>query len=121
MHNCCRFCPGGTFPETGCALHPNGNPNKCLDVHGAVFASGTPVQMYLSVHYLVSLQLMNFAISFDCNETNVQKWIINCANTKVCVAGTNSCLDAGTCVLYFTSFCSYFDFSCSVVLLLLSK
>ncbi|RDB27198.1 Extracellular exo-alpha-L-arabinofuranosidase [Hypsizygus marmoreus] len=82
------FCPNGYFPpvlpprpppsQKGTALHPNGNNNKCLDVRGAKFANGTPVQIY------------------DCNGTNAQKWIINDANTKVRVAGTNFCLDAGT-------------------------
>ena len=26
-------------------LHPNGNTKKCLDVRGAVYANGTPVQV----------------------------------------------------------------------------
>lgn len=39
--------PNGRFalapaPE---ALHPNSNDKKCLDVRGAVFEDGTPVQM----------------------------------------------------------------------------
>jgi len=76
------FCPDGTFPQppgdNGRALHPNGNSKKCLDVRGAVFANGTPVQIY------------------DCNGTKAQKWVINRANTKLRVAGTNFCLDAGT-------------------------
>ena len=29
-------------------IHPNGNPNKCLDVVGANYANGTPVDMYVS-------------------------------------------------------------------------
>jgi hypothetical protein len=33
---------GGFAPQ---AIHPNGNSRKCLDVRGAVFADGTPVQM----------------------------------------------------------------------------
>lgn len=32
-------------PPTGTALHPNGDAKKCLDVQGANFANGTPVQM----------------------------------------------------------------------------
>lgn len=33
------------------AIHPNGNTSKCLDVQAALFANGTPVQMYVpSVH-----------------------------------------------------------------------
>ena len=30
-------------------LHPNGDASKCLDVRGAVFANGTPVQMYVAI------------------------------------------------------------------------
>ena len=26
-------------------IHPGGSPNECLDVRGAVFEPGTPVQM----------------------------------------------------------------------------
>ncbi|TFK65369.1 carbohydrate-binding module family 13 protein/putative endo-1,3-beta-glucanase, partial [Pluteus cervinus] len=59
-------------------IRPNNDPFKCLDVRGAVFENGTPVQIY------------------DCNGTNAQKWIINKGETKVQVAGTNFCLDAGT-------------------------
>ncbi|RDB27201.1 Extracellular exo-alpha-L-arabinofuranosidase [Hypsizygus marmoreus] len=79
------FCPNGYFPpvlpppsNNGIALHPNGNNNKCLDVRGAQFANGTPVQIY------------------DCNGSNAQQWVINKGNTQVQVAGTNFCLDAGT-------------------------
>ncbi|RDB27209.1 Endo-1,4-beta-xylanase A [Hypsizygus marmoreus] len=76
------FCPSGSFPppptETGRVLHPNGRNNKCLDVRGAVYANGTPVQIY------------------DCNGTGAQQWIFNRANTKVRVANRNFCLDAGT-------------------------
>ena len=30
---------------SGNRIHPNGDTSKCLDVQGAVFANGTPVQM----------------------------------------------------------------------------
>ncbi|KIJ36191.1 carbohydrate-binding module family 13 protein [Sphaerobolus stellatus SS14] len=59
-------------------IHPNGNTNKCLDVQGATFADGTPVQI------------------FDCNGTGAQKWVINSGTTSVQVSGTNFCLDAGS-------------------------
>ncbi|KAF8810387.1 hypothetical protein BYT27DRAFT_7186611 [Phlegmacium glaucopus] len=76
------FCPSGSFPSTSPptsqTIHPNSNPNKCLDVRGAVFANGTPVQIY------------------DCNGTGAQNWVLNRASTKVQVAGTNFCLDAGS-------------------------
>lgn len=32
-------------PPSGVALHPNTASTKCLDVQGAVFANGTPVQV----------------------------------------------------------------------------
>ncbi|KAL0961332.1 hypothetical protein HGRIS_006289 [Hohenbuehelia grisea] len=62
----------------GVEIHPNGNTKKCLDVQGNVRENGTPVQIY------------------DCNGTGAQKWVLNSANTKVQLAGTNFCLDAGT-------------------------
>ncbi|RDB27190.1 Endo-1,4-beta-xylanase A [Hypsizygus marmoreus] len=77
-----EFCPGGAFPPlpppATVSLHPNGNGAKCADVRGAVFADGTAVQIY------------------DCNGTPAQKWVIGRANTKVQLAGTNFCLDAGS-------------------------
>ncbi|KAF9531211.1 carbohydrate-binding module family 13 protein [Crepidotus variabilis] len=48
-----------------------------MDVQGAVYANGTPVQIY------------------DCNGTPAQKWVIDHGQTKVRVAGTNFCLDRG--------------------------
>ncbi|KAL0953126.1 hypothetical protein HGRIS_004395 [Hohenbuehelia grisea] len=58
-------------------LHPNFNRGKCLDVSGNIRRNGQPVQIY------------------DCNGTGAQNWVINLANTKVQLAGTNFCLDAG--------------------------
>ncbi|KAF9466905.1 G-X-X-X-Q-X-W domain-containing protein [Collybia nuda] len=73
------FCPAGVFPRTGAvAIHPNGNTSKCLDVRGSIFANGTPVQIY------------------DCNGTAAQKWTINASTTKIVLAGTEFCLDAGS-------------------------
>ncbi|KAF8157235.1 ricin B lectin domain-containing protein [Crassisporium funariophilum] len=75
------FCPSGTFPgqgTTGQAIHPNFTAGKCLDVRGANFANGTPVQVY------------------DCNGTGAQNWVLNRGSTKVKLAGTNFCLDAGS-------------------------
>jgi len=62
----------------GQPIHFNSLQNKCLDVRGAVFANGTPVQIY------------------DCNGTKAQRWIVSRGNTKVRLAGTNFCLDSGT-------------------------
>ncbi|KIM35510.1 carbohydrate-binding module family 13 protein [Hebeloma cylindrosporum] len=73
-----RTDPNGRFAPTPDALHPNGNNKKCLDVRGAVFANGTPVQIY------------------DCNQTPAQQWVIRRGNTRVRLAGTNFCLDAGS-------------------------
>ncbi|KAG5637604.1 hypothetical protein H0H81_003996 [Sphagnurus paluster] len=73
-----EFCPGGAFPTLpGIALHPKGNTKKCLDVRGANYTSGTPVQIY------------------DCNGTQAQKWLIQRGDTRVQLAGTEFCLDAG--------------------------
>ncbi|KAH9484883.1 hypothetical protein JR316_0001785 [Psilocybe cubensis] len=74
------FCPSGSFPapKGSVEIHPNGNENKCLDVRGAVFKNGTPVQIY------------------DCNKTNAQRWIINPdQSSQIKVAGTSFCLDSG--------------------------
>ncbi|KAF8914423.1 carbohydrate-binding module family 13 protein [Gymnopilus junonius] len=49
-----------------------------MDVRGAVYANGTPVQIY------------------DCNGTGAQKWVLNRGSTKVKVFGQNFCLDAGS-------------------------
>ncbi|KAF9041468.1 G-X-X-X-Q-X-W domain-containing protein [Panaeolus papilionaceus] len=75
------FCPSGAFPtstQLGRPINPNFSPSKCLDVRGAVYANGTPVQIY------------------DCNNTGAQRWVIKRGSTKVQVAGTNFCLDAGS-------------------------
>jgi hypothetical protein len=62
----------------GQAIHFNNLQNKCLDVRGAVFANGTPVQIY------------------DCNNTPAQRWVLSEGSTKVRLAGTEYCLDSGT-------------------------
>ncbi|KAF8997605.1 ricin B lectin domain-containing protein [Cyathus striatus] len=67
-----------TLSITSLTIHPNGNTSFCLDVKGAKYANGTPVQLY------------------KCNNTPAQKWVINAGSTKVKVAGTNFCLDAGS-------------------------
>jgi len=75
------FCPGGSFPNITnipTEIHPIGDETKCVDVRGAVFANGTPVQIY------------------DCNGSSAQKWLLHKYNTKVQLAGTNFCLDSGT-------------------------
>ncbi|EAU82201.2 G-X-X-X-Q-X-W domain-containing protein [Coprinopsis cinerea okayama7 len=73
------FCPGGQWPgpETW-RIHPGFNTAKCLDVRGAVFSNGTPVQIY------------------DCNGTAAQNWILNRGATSIRLNGTNFCLDAGS-------------------------
>jgi hypothetical protein len=38
----------------------------------------------------------NLTCSYDCNGTGAQKWVLNRGSTKVRLAGTNFCLDAGT-------------------------
>ncbi|GLB36859.1 putative G-X-X-X-Q-X-W domain-containing protein [Lyophyllum shimeji] len=72
-------------PQAGDAawkIHPNGDTSKCLDVRGAVFADGTPVQIY------------------DCNGTLAQKWHFISETTSagliINVEGGPFCLDAGS-------------------------
>ncbi|KAJ3571080.1 hypothetical protein NP233_g3987 [Leucocoprinus birnbaumii] len=73
--------PTTTSPPTSTPssflLHPNGNTAKCLDVRGAVFENGTPVQIY------------------DCNGTPAQNWVVAPGEGHVQLAGTGFCLDAG--------------------------
>ncbi|CAA7263867.1 unnamed protein product [Cyclocybe aegerita] len=66
-----------TCPGQG-QIHPNGVYNKCLDVQGALFQNGTPVQVY------------------DCNGSPAQTWDYIRGSTKVQLRGTNYCLDAGS-------------------------
>ncbi|KAH6890194.1 G-X-X-X-Q-X-W domain-containing protein [Coprinopsis sp. MPI-PUGE-AT-0042] len=74
-----NFCPTGSFPTPpGVPLRHGFGTNKCVDVQGAVFANGTPVQIY------------------DCNGTNAQQLIIRSGTGQIRVAGTNFCLDAGS-------------------------
>jgi len=75
------FCPEKTLPPAGfTTIHPNSQGNKCLDVRGAIFSDGTVVQIY------------------DCNGTAAQRWVTTKggAPTRVQLAGTNFCLDAGS-------------------------
>ncbi|KAH6906598.1 ricin B lectin domain-containing protein [Coprinopsis sp. MPI-PUGE-AT-0042] len=63
----------------GTTIHPVAHLGKCLEVRGAVFVNGTPVQVY------------------DCNGTNAQRWTFNRneIRSQIRVSGTNFCLDAG--------------------------
>lgn len=88
MHGCdygtifnITWCPSGVIPDQSTiprAIHPMGDPSKCVDVKGNVQADGTPVQI------------------FDCNGSGAQQWLITRGNTQVQLAGTNFCLDAGS-------------------------
>jgi len=73
------FCPEKTFPPTSGAvkIHPGASSSKCVDVRGAIFVDGTPVQIY------------------DCNETAAQRWLITPGSGEIALAGTPFCLDAG--------------------------
>ena len=51
---------------------------RCIDVAGANFNNGTPVQVY------------------DCNGTDAQKFVLKKGETTVKVANKNFCLDAGS-------------------------
>ncbi|TFK65366.1 carbohydrate-binding module family 13 protein [Pluteus cervinus] len=52
--------------------------NKCLEIPNADYANGTPVEIH------------------DCGPASNQFWFIQPGETKVQVAGTNFCLDAGS-------------------------
>ncbi|KAF4573643.1 hypothetical protein EYR36_008161 [Pleurotus pulmonarius] len=71
------FCPSQGFPPDAHPIHPIANRNKCLDVRGNVQSNGTAVQI------------------FDCNGSAAQSWLISPGSTKVQLANTNFCLDAG--------------------------
>jgi len=75
-----NFCPSGSWPGPQTwRIHPTfSHIEKCLDVRGAVFENGTPVQLY------------------DCNGTRAQDWLLQRGSTKIRLAGTNFCLDAGS-------------------------
>ncbi|KAF9487639.1 hypothetical protein BDN71DRAFT_1545022 [Pleurotus eryngii] len=65
-------------PTVSTQIHPFGVVGKCLSVKGNVMENGTPVQI------------------FDCNGSSGQNWSIVKGQTKVQLAGTNFCLDAGS-------------------------
>ncbi|KAF7791069.1 hypothetical protein EIP86_002030 [Pleurotus ostreatoroseus] len=75
------FCPSGVFPgqPQTWEIHPGlDEVDKCLDVRGDALQDGTAVQIY------------------DCNGTPAQRWNIQRGNTKIHLASTNFCLDAGS-------------------------
>lgn len=91
---------GSSAPSSGSTqIHPNGDTSKCLDVQGGVFANGTPVQMLVSYASYGSIVVYAdiLSISYDCNGTPAQNWVINSGSTAVQVAGQNYCIDAGSC------------------------
>ncbi|KAF9488539.1 ricin B lectin [Pleurotus eryngii] len=47
-------------------------------------------------YFLLNFYLSTPRASYDCNGTGAQKWVINRRRTKVRLAGTNFCLDAGS-------------------------
>ncbi|KAG6886767.1 hypothetical protein C0992_002478 [Termitomyces sp. T32_za158] len=67
-----------TLDSSAYVIHPNGDTTKCLDVRGANFTNGTPVQIY------------------DCNGSDAQMWNIMPGQTTVKVHINNFCLDAGS-------------------------
>lgn len=73
-----RQVAAGNASTISTQIHPFGVVGKCLNVKGNVTANGTPVQV------------------FDCNGSSGQNWSIVKGQTKVQLAGTNFCLDAGS-------------------------
>lgn len=53
------------------------------------------------------MALVLLVYSYDCNGTNAQKWLIDRGNTKVQVAGTNFCLDAGSSTSFHSLRCLF--------------
>lgn len=84
--------PGAGTPPAGQdkgreIYHTTKQGTKCLDVKYDWRYNGSPVQLY------------------ECNGTPAQKWVIQKGETKVRLAGTNYCLDAGereSYVLFFS-------------------
>src|ERR1700733_1964017 len=52
------------------------------------------LSLFVGLVRIIALVLLVY--SYDCNGTNAQKWLINRGNTKVQVAGTHFCLEAGS-------------------------
>ena len=50
--------------------------------------------MFIDVQQLTNLR------SYDCNGTAAQKWVLNSGTTSIQLAGTNYCLDAGSCTSF---------------------
>ncbi len=72
--------PAAAAPVAGSVrLHPNGRTSWCLEVQGNKRANGTPVQLA------------------QCSSSSAQAWTIKRGSTQVKLAGTNFCLDAGSC------------------------
>jgi len=73
------FCPNGRFPDRGQEIYFDHTLGMCLSVKpGVPVVDGTAVQI------------------FECNGYDGQRWMINRGSTKVQLAMTNLCLDAGT-------------------------
>ncbi|KAH6866027.1 ricin B lectin domain-containing protein [Coprinopsis sp. MPI-PUGE-AT-0042] len=88
-----------SIPLPGLEIYPNGQPGKCVEVRGGVFANGTPVQMQVLSQILVARREYSFnhRTSYDCNGSAAQKWVFtrNQVQAQIRLANTNFCLDAG--------------------------
>lgn len=84
-------------PPGGPKCNPDGKA-KCLDVQGAKFANGTPVQMFVVISVLWSYETSSYlSISYDCNRSNAQDWEFHEPGpTSIRLRNTNFCLDAGS-------------------------
>ncbi|TFK60832.1 carbohydrate-binding module family 13 protein [Pluteus cervinus] len=59
-------------------IKPGGDMSKCLEVAGADYENGVPVELN------------------DCNGAANQYWLLKAGETKIQANGTNYCLDAGS-------------------------
>jgi hypothetical protein len=98
------FCPPTSV------LHPNHDPNKCIEVKDANYADGTPVQVYVAcsqvtANHPIFLLLFFFDPAISAMARTIQRFIFNPDyTTLIRVAGTDLCVAAGSeyCTMLIT-------------------
>ncbi|TFK66802.1 hypothetical protein BDN72DRAFT_859648, partial [Pluteus cervinus] len=86
---------------TGQLIKPGGDLSKCLEVAGADYENGVPVVMFVACFSLTITSLdvdTRLRLSSnDCNRASLnQYWLVQPGETKIQVANTGYCLDAGS-------------------------